>query len=118
MSRRALLGLVLILTSVGAQAQAPLGRLFFTPQERADLDRGKTAATSDDTAPPPTLDGIVRRSDGRATVWINGQPERRQLDSASQAAVQDADGRWITRKVGEAPDADPRPLIRIERGAQ
>jgi hypothetical protein len=72
----------------GARAQAPhLGRLFTTEAERQRLDaqRMGTGATSAPpppsaeptagAAPPPpaplTVNGLVVRSGGRATVWIN-----------------------------------------------
>lgn len=100
-------------------AQTPLGRLFFTPEERAALDAGgpvhAEAETQTEIA-PRRLDGIVRRSDGRGTVWINGEAERRRLGSADRAPVQDAEGRWQTLRVGEAADEDvPAPDIRIRR---
>lgn len=69
-----------------AKSTQPLGRLFFTPDERAQLDVARTqkkptqlASTEEapPAAPPPpqivTYGGIVRRSDGRAMLWINNQ---------------------------------------------
>lgn len=73
-----------------AGAQEKLGRLFFTPAERASLDRQRKLAgdlasrptvkkevVGPRTAAPPkmvTLNGIVRRSDGETTIWVNNQP--------------------------------------------
>jgi hypothetical protein len=71
--------------------EAPmLGRLFFTPAERARLDELRrrpppppqpvTAAAQPESPPAPpspqyvTLNGIVRRSDGATTVWLNNKP--------------------------------------------
>ncbi len=70
---------------------AELGRLFTTPQERAALDKlrregPKPVAAPEELAPPEqpeqipeatppqpiTVNGLVRRSDGANTVWING----------------------------------------------
>jgi hypothetical protein len=61
-----------------------LGRLFFTPAERAQLEQ--------DSAPPPVstpsrlpaleINGIVQRSDGKGTVWINRYP--RQEDTIQE----------------------------------
>ena len=83
-------------------------------QERADLDSGKTRTTADAAlAPPPTLDGVVRRSDGRGTVWINGKPEQRRVGATLRTPVQDAAGNWSTPKIGEAPAG---AAIRIQRG--
>ena len=55
------------------------GRLFFTPEQRAQLDVLRTqraVATKVREEPVPefvTYSGIVRRSDGKATVWVNGE---------------------------------------------
>ncbi len=56
-----------------------LGRLFFTPQQRAALDRqrqqGTTANTHVDQQASYTLNGEVRRSSGRNTRWVNGEAQ-------------------------------------------
>jgi hypothetical protein len=72
-----------------AAADEPLGRLFFTPQQRATLDAGvpvsrpapRPAATAPARRPAPApapqelrLGGVVTRSDGERTVWIDGKP--------------------------------------------
>ena len=71
-----------------ALANEPLGRLFFSPAQRAQLDtarathdrRGPLIAESE-ALPLPGPDvvnysGLVRRNDGGgpSTVWINGKP--------------------------------------------
>jgi hypothetical protein len=63
-----------------AEAQA-IGRLFFMPKERAALDRarsGQPAETVDvgPVAPkrPAEINGFVKRSSGKDTIWIDGQP--------------------------------------------
>lgn len=59
----------------------PIGRLFFSPDERAMLDqqRNKTSADSPPNqvtqTDPITLNGIVRRSSGKTTAWINRVPQ-------------------------------------------
>lgn len=77
--RLPLLALALII-AVPAGAAEPLGRLFFTPAQRAKLDAGK-AITEPKKAGPTvqgprsvTVNGIVTRSDGESTVWVNGAP--------------------------------------------
>lgn len=80
--KRALLVLLCSIASSTCGAE-PLGRLFYTPAQRAQLDamRGQK-----NVAPPPSepeqpavvpeivkFDGIVRRSDGKTTVWINNR---------------------------------------------
>jgi len=86
------------LTSVPAPAQERLGRLFFTPAQRASLDvarsqRARTALATEkneqEAAPVPqtiTYSGVLRRSDGKTTVWINNQPVH-DRESAGAAAI-------------------------------
>jgi hypothetical protein len=55
-----------------------LGRLFFTPERRIALERQRTynvqeAQTLQGTT--MSLDGVVYRSSGKATVWINHQAQ-------------------------------------------
>lgn len=54
---------------------ADWGRLFYTPAERAELERGVQPGTQT-SAPPPLrrYDGEVRRSDGRTLHWVDGLP--------------------------------------------
>lgn len=63
-----------------ALADEALGRLFFTPAQRAALDRERLLgitrnpnATEGESS--YTFDGQVRRSSGRNTRWINGEPQ-------------------------------------------
>ncbi len=55
---------------------APLGRLFNTAERRAKLDSMRERNVEPGVAAPADselrLDGIVRTSDGRSTVWVNG----------------------------------------------
>lgn len=74
-----LLGALLLAGVHGAQAQE-LGRLFFTPDQRAALDARRKARVPDKPAATPIVespltrvDGAVRRSGGRSTVWVNGE---------------------------------------------
>lgn len=71
-----------------AQAQE-IGRLFFTPEQRAALDARRRARVPDKpaaapilTSPTTRLDGYVRRSAGPSTVWVNGTT----VDEASPGA--------------------------------
>lgn len=77
---RQLLTAFLIALALPAWPQSePLGRLFFTPQQRAALDRERLLGVSQR---PSTLDGDasytfngeVHRSSGNNTRWINGAP--------------------------------------------
>lgn len=80
LARRIVAGLLgLSLLSPLWAADAPeLGRLFFTPERRAALERQRThniqeAQTLQGSS--MSLDGVVYRSSGKATVWINQQPQ-------------------------------------------
>jgi len=117
MLRHAILLLVIGATPGMANAAAPLGRLFFTPAERAVLDRAPAAGELKAQNAPRTLNGIVRRSDGQATVWIDGKPQALRLNSTGSVPVETGDGDTQRLKVGESTDTPPpaRPMIRIER---
>ena len=81
-----------------ASAQERLGRLFFTPAQRASLDvarsqRARAAVATEkaeqEATPVPqtiTYSGVLRRSDGKTTVWINNQPVH-DRESAGAAAI-------------------------------
>lgn len=80
---------LLLLTFSLSAVAAEMGRLFFSPTERARLNElranAKTVEQVDQTNPeaaevvaPPSdvsVQGYVKRSDGKKnTVWVNGQP--------------------------------------------
>jgi uncharacterized caspase-like protein len=69
-----------------ARSAPPLGRLFFTPIERAQLDIARVqkkapapATVAEPVQAPPSAPqivrygGIVRRSDGKSMLWINNR---------------------------------------------
>lgn len=69
--------LMLLLVS---QASAE-GRLFYTAEQRAGLERARLNHITEGDASQPrtrpaviTYEGVVLRSDGRNTRWINGHP--------------------------------------------
>ena len=84
--------LVFVASLLPAMAQAQeLGRLFFTPDQRAALDARRKARVPDKPAavpqaeqPTTRVDGAVRRSGGRSTVWVNGEaiPENPRTEGA------------------------------------
>jgi hypothetical protein len=138
-------------------ASAPseaLGRMFFTPGERARLDELRhrppqpPAEVAKPESPPPssapryvTVDGVVRRSDGGSTVWLNNKPVHGQRaqdglmvapargQPPSHVTVRDPEtGRSIDVKVGQQleinsgavqeayrPAREPAPLGQPER---
>jgi hypothetical protein len=91
-----------------------LGRLFFTPQERAALDaRRKTnlpdkPAAANAEAQRARVDGYVLRPEGNSTVWVNGAPHTgdariaRDAQGIGRVAVP---GMTEGLRVGESYDA-------------
>ena len=69
------------------QTQSPqLGRLFLSPQQRAQIDAQRYGPPAADPAlappppppppaPPVELNGVVVRSSGRSTVWLNQEAQ-------------------------------------------
>jgi len=95
-----LLFLLLIIFSQSVRAQG-LQRLFMTAQERAALDAERVKPppppppTATEVSPPRyiTFDGLVTRSNGPSTVWINGSSKLTQpaftveLDERTELSV-------------------------------
>lgn len=99
---RRTIGLVLsgmLLTgTVAAQVpDEPLGRLFFTPEQRAALDAGRRIATKKSGSRPAKprgpksveLNGIILRSDGGRTVWINNKAYQDRNPGGMRVEVRD-----------------------------
>jgi hypothetical protein len=125
MRRCLVLAGLLVAASAPAPAVEPkLGRLFFTPEQRAQLDaaraeraRGAPVAEASEEAPQVpevvTYSGLIRRNDGRTTIWINnrvldegvvGGPQisgRVRPDGALVLQVPQS-GRGVELKVGQS----------------
>lgn len=89
----------------------PLGRLFFSPGERARLDQMRNGNVDDNAPtgqPSPTeqvtLNGLVRRSSGKTTAWINQLPQN-ENETPQGVAVQ-------------GQTAKPSALLRLPSGKQ
>jgi hypothetical protein len=92
-----------------------LGRLFFTPEQRKALDARRKARVPDKPAaaavvvsPTMRLDGYVKRSGARSTVWVNGEsvddkPPAGGSDARVPVTVGEGAGR-IGLKPGETLD--------------
>lgn len=110
-----------------AQAEGELGRLFFTPERRQALDRQRQFNIEEKQEVPEdptlTINGVVTRSSGKRTVWINGvaQNDNEQPSgvavipnrkSPGKVVVQSGDavlgdariGETVNRNTGEATD--------------
>ena len=119
-----LLGTALALGAAAAAAQE-LGRLFFTPDQRAALDARRRARVPDKPAAAPVtvspvtrVDGAVRRAGGKSTVWVNGQaiPQDAPLDG-TQAARPAAEGRVSIPADEGAQSRDLRVGESLDRGS-
>lgn len=108
------LALLLTLMAVAQVLVAQeLGRLFFTPEQRDALDARRRARLPDKPSPVPIvvspttrLDGFVRRSDGRSTVWVNGDTAddtRPQADGSVSVVVGEGGAR-VRLKPGQVVD--------------
>ena len=71
--------LCLAMIAPACAADAPeLGRLFFTPERRAALERQRASNIQEAQTlqgSSMSLDGVVYRSGGKSTVWINRQAQ-------------------------------------------
>src|SRR5262245_11784331 len=85
-----------------------LGRLFYTPQERQELDRRRQSDVVEAEVVVEnlvTVNGQVTRSSGKTTTWINGVPQddtQRGRDPA-RVAVDGGTSR-VPIKVGQTLD--------------
>lgn len=81
-----------LLAGLGARAESPPdpGHLFYTPAQRVQLEQARarniTQRTSGENAAAPSApvryDGVVIRSDGRATHWVDGRPQHEAAGAA------------------------------------
>lgn len=122
-----LIALLASCAAVHAQNAPALGRLFSTPSERDALDARRRngppppaaaetaapAAQAEAPAAPPQveLNGIVRRSGGQSTIWLNDVAQGTGNDNLTGAAqatpglkVNTPAGTKITLKPGQRYD--------------
>lgn len=109
-----LLSLLLALTLWHDTAFATsLGRLFYTPQERRAMEaaqRGEGQGAVPGGA-RVTLDGIISRSSGKNTAWINGIPQTEGLQLSQKKGVPEGarirlpdNKKEVSLKVGQSLD--------------
>ncbi|MDS4016264.1 MAG: hypothetical protein RKP46_18190 [Candidatus Accumulibacter sp.] len=109
------LALALAAGSPGAAAE-PLGRLFFSAEQRQQLDRRREMNILEQkevaAEPSLTIDGVVLRSSGRRTTWVNGIPQderqagskvtiRPQATDPGRVVVRTSDARTVGARVGD-----------------
>lgn len=95
-------------------ADEGLGRLFFTPERRQQLDRQRESNTLDkqqsNTEPGLTIDGVVTRSSGKSTVWIN---RNAQGEREPGSTLQVTPGRGNPTRVIVRADGSPPVSARV-----
>ena len=106
MTRLLLLVAASIALAPAARAQE-LGRLFFTPDQRAALDARRKARSPDKAAatvvsPTTRLDGYVQRSGGPSTVWVNGEGQLETSPDAPRIGATRRDDGRVSVPVGES----------------
>lgn len=107
----------LILTALPARADN-LGRLFYQPQERAALDAQRSqSAAPGQVSETVTVNGLVTRSSGKSTVWINGVPQQEGEGGAVEVLHrQGAGGKVTLRHPGKDKAVDLRVGQTLESG--
>lgn len=109
---------------------AEVGRLFFTPAERAALERARRQVQEVPTVepePPPsrtpmvselppeevlpviTVDGYVKRSGGEATVWVNG--ENSYAGAAAAGPIDPRTARIRGQRIAIVPGGAHPPVL-------
>jgi hypothetical protein len=138
--KRALLAFIGLALGAAADpcAGQQLGRLFFTPEQRATLDERRKARVPDKPAaavvasPTTRLDGYVQRSGGRSTFWVQGEslpedtPGSPRIDPARNtvsvpvseagARVRLKPGEVLDRGTGQVHDVIGDGEIKVRRG--
>ena len=122
----ALVAAAIALAGAGSAPAQALGRLFFTPEQRAALDARRKARVPDKPAaatvtesPVTRVNGAVQRSGGKSTVWVNGEmiPEDAQTDGARVTPRSPNPGR-VSVPSGEGPQRhDLRVGESLDRGS-
>jgi hypothetical protein len=140
-----LLVLTALLTALSplANAEETLGRLFFTPERRQMLDRQRQLNVQDkqqlNEEPTLMINGVVTRSSGKRTTWINGAAQNEDEvrggvsvapdgKAAGKVIVQTNDlpktearvGETVNRNTGETHDLlyDGRIVVNPGKAAQ
>jgi hypothetical protein len=81
----------LITFAFATTAQATeLGRLFFTPNERAQFERQHVLSADEagNESRSLVVNGMIQRNGGKRTIWINGEQQQAgTADSRTPASV-------------------------------
>lgn len=109
-----------LLLAASAPCAELAGRFFFAPQERATLD----ALRNNNAAPGVhagggliTVNGLVSRSSGKSSIWINGMPlnENERVESVTILHKQPAGGKVTVRLPGSTQSVGMRVGQTLDR---
>lgn len=105
--------LLVLVPGAASGADDALGRLFFTPERRQQLDRQREMNILDkqQVQPDPTLtiDGVVTRSSGKGTAWVNGSPQNEdETTSGLTVTSRRGDPGKVLVESGDSPKARAR----------
>lgn len=119
-SARILAVFLVLLPSLAMAAEQTMGRLFFTPEQRTRMDVARQQERNirfdveqQDDAPPPAniiLNGVITRSDGKTTLWVNNRIQSEASQGASVGKggevriITPETGRSVPLKVGQSID--------------
>lgn len=125
-SVRLLAGIATACGLLGASLPAPaepLGRLFFTPERRAALERQRqlNIRETQQAIEGATLSvsGVVQRSSGKTTAWINGAPQNeRDAGAGVHVEIDRANPSRATVIAGEESPASLRVGEAINRATR
>jgi hypothetical protein len=104
-----------------AAADDELGRLFYTPQQRQELDRRRASNVQEKEVvveSSVTVSGHVARSSGKTTTWVNGVPQYDTYSGRDPSRVQLQDGslkigQTLDRARGEVKDGLEGGTVRV-----
>lgn len=103
--------LLLALHPAICTAADEIGRLFFTPEKRLQLEQDSVHGSSGEeaTSTAMELNGIVQQQHGARTVWINGVPKNSTPSNQPATETVSVSGKshTIEIKVGERVLVEP-----------
>lgn len=119
----------------GRTDETPIGRLFYTPERRLALERQRASNRPTERQVESrqlSFDGLVQRSSGKRTVWVNGrpltenddgvlrvtprpdQPGRARLTIPNEGGHDMAVGSAVNRDTGEASSPLKNGQVRVD----
>jgi hypothetical protein len=129
MKRLAVAAATMFIWVTGFAQEAPLGRLFLTPEQRAALNNARrnniraeaVAATPVEKKPRALrtrsveINGLVKRSDGETIVWVNGRPINGQRAGGLRIkASPDTQGSVIVHEPGKDEEVEIKVGQRVD----